>query len=174
MKKLAGQTVWYGVPRIVSRFLYFGISLLGFRLYDPNGSYAYTQIYAVIPFLNILFTYGLETSFFRFAQSGDRKKLYNTLSISIFGTTILLTALLFIFKAPLMRFIELEEHPEYITWMIWILFFDTLYTLPMAKLRLEERPRKYAFINVMSIMLNILLVLFFFYIAKPAHEKDPG
>ncbi|HSB92231.1 MAG TPA: polysaccharide biosynthesis C-terminal domain-containing protein, partial [Flavitalea sp.] len=77
------------------------------------------------------------------------------------------------FKAPLMRFIEMEEHPEYISWMIWILFFDTLYTLPMAKLRLEERPRKYAFINVMSIMLNILLVLFFFYVAKPAHEKDP-
>jgi len=174
IKKLAGQTIWYGVPRIVSRFLYFGISLLGFRLYDPNGSYAYTQIYAVIPFLNILFTYGLETSFFRFAQGGDRKKLYNTLSISILVSTVLLTVLLFAFKAPLMKFIEMEEHPEYITWMIWILFFDTLYTLPMAKLRLEERPRKYAFINVMSIMLNILLVLFFFYVAKPAHEANPN
>lgn len=174
IKKLAGQTVWYGVPRIISRFLYFGISLLGFRLYDPNGSYAYTQIYAVIPFLNILFTYGLETSFFRFAQISDRKKLYNTLSISILATTSLLTLLLFAFKGPLMKFIELEDHPEYITWMIWILFFDTLYTLPMAKLRLEERPRKYAFINVMSIMLNIVLVLFFFYVARPAHEKDPN
>ena len=143
IKKLAGQTVWYGVPRIVSRFLYFGISLLGFRLYDPNGSYAYTQIYAVIPFLNILFTYGLETSFFRFAQSGDRKKLYNTLSISMFVSTILLTILLFAFKAPLMRFIEMEEHPEYITWMIWILFFDTLYTLPMAAPIFPEEITRY-------------------------------
>ena len=91
----------------------------------------------------------------------------------MFVSTILLTILLFAFKGEITRFIEMEEHPEYITWMIWILFFDTLYTLPMAKLRLEERPRKYAFINVMSIMLNILLVLFFFYVAKPAYEKDP-
>lgn len=173
IKKLAGQTLWYGTPRIVSRFLNFGITLLGFQLYDPNGTYAYTQIYAVIPFLNILFTYGLETSFFRFAQMKDRVQLYNTLNISILASTILFTVLLFLFKDPLTRFIELDKHPEYVTWMIGILFFDTLSTLPMAKLRLEERPRKYAFINIFSVMLNVLLVLFFFFVAKPAFEKDP-
>ena len=173
IKKLAGQTLWYGAPRIVSRFLNFAITLLGFQLYDPNGTYAYTQIYAVIPFLNILFTYGLETSFFRFAQTKDRTQLYNTLNISILFSTILFTILLFIFKDPLTSFIELEKHPEYVTWMIWILFFDTLSTLPMAKLRLEERPRKYAFINIFSVMLNVLLVLFFFFVARPAFEKDP-
>jgi O-antigen/teichoic acid export membrane protein len=172
IKKLAGQTLWYGVPRIVSRFLNFGVSLLGFQLFDPNGSYAYTQIYAVIPFLNILFTYGLETSFFRFAQTHDRQKLYNTLNVSVIVSTILFTLLLFWFKGPLTDFIEMEKHPEYVTWMIWILFFDTLYTLPMAKLRLEERPRKYAFINVTGIMINIAIVLFFFYVAKPAYEND--
>lgn len=173
IKKLAGQTLWYGVPRVVSRFLNFGITLLGFQLYDPNGTYAYTQIYAVIPFLNILFTYGLETSFFRFAQTKDRHQLYNTLNNSILVSTILFTILLFAFKNPLTHFIELDKHPEYVTWMIGIIFFDTLYTLPMAKLRLEEKPRKYAFINMFSVVLNILLVLFFFFVAKPAFEKDP-
>lgn len=173
IKKLAGQTLWYGAPRIFARFLNFGISLLGFQLYDPNGSYAFTQIYAVIPFLNILFTYGLETSFFRFAQNRDRQKLYNTLNVSIIVTTVLFTIILFVFKGPLTNFIEMNDHPEYVTWMIGIVFFDTLYTLPMSKLRLEERPRKFAFINVFSIFLNIALVLFFFYVAKPAHEKNP-
>jgi O-antigen/teichoic acid export membrane protein len=174
IKKLAGQTIWYGAPRILARFLNFGVSLLGFQLFDPNGSYAFTQIYAVVPFLNILFTYGLETSFFRFAQTHDRQKLYNTLNVSILVTTISLTAILFIFKAPLTDFIEMNKHPEFVTWMLGIVFFDTLYTLPMSKLRLEERPRKYAFINVFSILLNIALVLFFYYVAKPAHEKDPN
>lgn len=172
IKKLAGQTIWYGVPRIVSRFLYFGISLLGFRLFDPNGSYAYTQIYAVIPFLNILFTYGLETSFFRFAQTHDRQKLYNTLTISVIVSTILFTGILLLFQGPLMRFIEMEDHPQFVTWMIGIIFFDTLFVLPMAKLRLEERPRRYAFINVLSVLINIALVLFFYYVAKPAYESD--
>ena len=172
IKKLAGQTIWYGVPRIFSRFLNFGISLLAFQLYAPQESYAYSQVYALIPFLNILFTYGIETSFFRFAQTHDRQKLYNTLNISVFGTTILFTILMLIFHDPLVRFIEMEKHPEYVSWMIWIIFFDALYTLPLAKLRLEERPRKYAFINLFGIILNILLVFFFYYVAKPAYEQD--
>ncbi len=171
IKKLAGQTVWYGIPRIVSRFLNFGVSLLGFRLFDPSGSYPYTQIYAVIPFLTVLFTYGLETSFFRFAQTHNRQKLFNTLNISIWFTTILFTLFLFVFKGPLTHFIEMDSHPEFVTWMIWIVFFDTLYTIPLAKLRLEERPRKYAFVNVFSILLNILIILFFYYVAKPAHDS---
>ncbi len=174
IKKLAGQTLWYGAPRIIARFLNFGISLLGFRLFDPNASYAFTQIYAVVPFLNILFTYGLETSYFRFAQTHDRQKLYNTLNISILVSTVVFAALLFVFKTPLTGFIEMNDHPEFVTWMIGIVFFDTLYTLPMGKLRLEERPRKYAFINVFAILLNISLVLFFYYVARPAQEKDPG
>lgn len=173
IKKLAGQTLWYGAPRILARFLNFGISLLGFRLFDPNESYAFTQIYAVVPFLNILFTYGLETSYFRFAQTKDREKLYNTLNVSILATTVLFTAFLFLFKGSITDFIEMKAHPEYVTWMIGIVFFDTLYTLPMSKLRLEERPRKFAFINVFSILLNISIVVFFYYIAAPAHAKDP-
>lgn len=172
IKKLAGQTIWYGVPRIVSRFLYFGISLLGFRLFDPNGSYAYTQIYAIIPFLNILFTYGLETSYFRFAQTHDRQKLYNTLNTSIIVSTVLFSLLLLVLRDSITDFVEMESHPEFVTWMIGIIFFDTLFVLPMAKLRLEERPRKYAFINVFSVLLNIAIVLFFYYVAKPAYEND--
>jgi len=174
IKKLAGQTLWYGVPRIFARFLNFGISLLGFRLFDPNGSYAYTQVYALAPFFAVLFSYGLETSYFRFAQTHDRDKLYNTLNSSILITTTVFTALLFVFKGSLTSFIEMQQYPVFVTWLIWILFFDTLYTLPMAKLRLEERPRKYAFINVSTILLNIAIVIFFFYVAKPAQEKDPG
>jgi O-antigen/teichoic acid export membrane protein len=174
IKKLAGQTLWYGAPRIVARFLNFGISLLGFQLFDPNGSYAYTQVYAVIPFFTILYTYGLETSFFRFAQTEDRQKLYNTLNVSVLLSTIAFTALLLYFRQPLIAFLEMEQHPEFIGWMIGILFFDTLYTLPLSKLRLEEKPKKYAFINVVTILLNVLLVLFFYYVAKPAQERDPA
>ena len=172
IKKLAGQTLWYGVPRIVSRFLSFGISLLGFQLFDPSGSYPFTQIYALVPFLNILFTYGLETSYFRFAQTHDRQKLYNTLNVSIIVSTILLAALMFLFKQPITDFIGMQKHPEFVSWMIWIVFFDALVTIPLAKLRLEERPRKYAFVNVFSVVMNLALIIFFYWVAKPAYEKN--
>ena len=123
IKKLAGHTLWYGVPKIFSRFLNYGLTLLGFRLFDAATTSDLTQVYAVIPFLNILFTYGLETSFFRFAQTTDPKKLYNTLGVSVILSTILFTAVLFLFKQPVTNFLELRNHPQYVTWMFGIIFF---------------------------------------------------
>jgi O-antigen/teichoic acid export membrane protein len=174
IKKLAGHTLWYGVPKIFNRFLNYGITLLGFRLFDAATTSDLTQVYAVIPFLNVLFTYGLETSYFRFAtQNNDKKVLYNTLSLSIISTTVFLTLLLFIFKGPLTSFLELKNHPEYVTWMIWIIFFDTLVVIPYSQLRLEERPARYALVNVGSIFVNIAIVFFFLFVAKTAYEKNP-
>ncbi len=172
IKKLAGHTLWYGVPRIFSRFLNYAITLLGFRLFDAATTSDLTQIYAVIPFLNVLFTYGLETSYFRFAQLTDRNKLYNTLSMSIIGTTILMSLLLFAFRGPLTDFLELNKNPEYVTWMILIVFFDTLAVIPMSKIRLEEKPAKYALINTASIFINIAIVCFFLIVARGAYESD--
>ncbi|MGB8193817.1 MAG: polysaccharide biosynthesis C-terminal domain-containing protein [Chitinophagaceae bacterium] len=174
IKKLAGQTLWYGVPKIVSRFLNYGLTLLGFQLFDPVATSNLTQVYAIIPFLNIVFTYGLETSYFRFAQHTDRNRLYNTLTFSIVTSTIFFTIMLLLLQDSLSSLFELKDNPEYITWMIGILFFDTLAVLPLAKLRLEERPRKYAFVNVATIFVNILLVIFFFFIAKPKAAADPN
>ena len=171
IKKLAGQTLWYGVPKIVSRFLNYGLTLLGFRLFDAVNTSDLTQVYAVIPFLFVIFTYGLETSYFRFAQQTNRDVLYNTLNVSIFVSTILFTVLLLVFKGTLTDLIELNDRPEFVTWMIWILFFDTLCVIPLAKLRLEERPRKYAFVNVATVFINIAVVFFFLFVAKNAHER---
>lgn len=174
IKKLAGQTLWYGVPKILSRFLNYGLTLMGFWLFDATETSNLTQVYAIIPFLNVLFTYGLETSYFRFAQTTDRDKLYNTLTFSIVLTTIFFTIVLLLLQEPLTRLFELRDNPEYVTWMIGILFFDTLAVIPLAKLRLEERPRKYAFVNVASIVINILLVIFFLFIARNKFHENPN
>ena len=69
IKKLAGQTLWYGVPTIASRFLGYLMNLsLPFIFAQPATTADLTQVYAIIPFLNVLFTYGMETAYFRFSQ----------------------------------------------------------------------------------------------------------
>jgi O-antigen/teichoic acid export membrane protein len=160
IKKLAGQTLWYGVPTIASRFLGYLMNLsLPFIFAQAAVTADLTQVYAIIPFLNVVFTYGMETAYFRFSQSEDKKKLYSTLSLSLFITTILFTIVLLLFREPIANAAGLERHPQYVTWMCWIIFFDTLATLPFAKLRQEDRPRKYAFVRVAGIVINILVVV---------------
>ena len=174
IKKLAGQTLWYGVPTIASRFLGYLMNLsLPFIFARAATTADLTQVYAIIPFLNVLFTYGMETAYFRFSQSEDKKKLYSTLSLSLFITTLLFTTVLFLFRLPIADAAGLEKHPQYVTWMCWIIFFDTLATLPFAKLRQEGRPRKYAFVRVAGIVVNILVVVLALGLLPDYLKKNP-
>jgi O-antigen/teichoic acid export membrane protein len=175
IKKLAGQTIWYGVPTIASRFLGYLMNLsLPFLFAQPGTTADLTQVYAIIPFLNVLFTYGMETAYFRFSQEEDRQRLYNTISVSILITTVLFTLLLWMFRSPLADVAGLDKHPQYIGWMCWIIFFDTLATLPFAKLRQENRPKKYAFVRVSGIVMNILVVILFLGLIPSWAEENPN
>ena len=173
IKKLAGQTLWYGVPTIASRFLGYALNILLFWWYEPSSTASITQIYALIPFFNILFTYGLETSYFRFIQDNDKTKVFNTLTTSILVSTISFTGLLLWQSPAIAKLIDFADHPEYIRWMAWILFFDTISIIPFAKLRQEGRPRMFAFIKVFSIAVNVLLVLFFIGFCPKLYKEDP-
>ena len=117
IKKLAGQTMWYGLPSIATRFIGYILNFSLIFLYKAVNTADLTQIYAIFPFLNILFTYGVETSFFRFIQNHPKQKLFNTLNVSIFVSTILLTGIMILCKEPLVEFTAMQDHPEFITWM---------------------------------------------------------
>ena len=175
IKKLAGQTMWYGVPTIASRFLGYLMNLsLPFVFSQAKVTADLTQVYAIIPFLNVVFTYGMETAYFRFSQMDDRKRLYNTLSISIFVTTAIFIVALLFSRSSIALAAGLERHPQYVTWMCWIILLDTLATLPFAKLRQEGRPRKYAFVRVAGIIVNILVVIFFLGIIPRYTSSHPN
>lgn len=175
IKQLAGQTIWYGVPTIASRFLGYLMNLsLPLIFAQPSKTADLTQVYAIIPFLNVLFTYGLETAYFRFSQSINQQRLYNTLSISLLISTIVLTFFLYLGSPHIVRWASLEDHPEFVNYMVGIIFFDSLCTLAFAKLRQENRPRKYAFAKMASVVVNILVVLFFLALLPRYLQAHPG
>nr|MBA2249783.1 oligosaccharide flippase family protein [Chitinophagaceae bacterium] len=131
-------------------------------------------IYAAIPFLNVIFTYGLETAYFRFSQKENFKKdIYSTSSISIFISTALLTALLLLWHSSLAHLLKLDTHPEFITYCALIIALDTLTTLPFAKLRQQGRPKKFAAIRITSILITIFLTYFFISVCPKIVAGDP-
>jgi len=77
------------------------------------------------------------------------------------------------FKQPIASFIGINKHPEYITISAFIIAFDTISTIPFARLRLEGRPKKYAFIRVAGILLNITITFFFLSIFPALYKKHP-
>lgn len=174
IKKLAGQTLWYGLPSIATRFIGYILNFSLIFLYEAVNTADLTQIYSIFPFLNILFTYGVETSFFRYIQKNPLQKVFNTLNVSILFSTFLFTGILLLFREPLIEFTAMEARPEFITWMALIVFFDTFSALPFAKLRQEERPRRYAFVRLLGIFINVFVVLWFLGICPNIAKQNPN
>jgi O-antigen/teichoic acid export membrane protein len=174
VKKLAGQTIWYGASSIAARFLNY---LLTPYLTAKLSGVAYgdmTLIYSAIPFLNVIFTYGLETAYFRYAQKKEHEEnVYNTATVSLIISTICLTTLLVIFRFAFADLIRIEAHPEFITWSAFIIAFDSLSALAFAKLRYENRPRKFAVIRIVGILINIAFTYFFLSVCPKIEKHHP-
>lgn len=131
-------------------------------------------IYAAIPFLNVIFTYGLETTFFRYAQKHPHpNELYNTLLVSIITSSFCVGGILWVLAGPMAHLLLVDQHPGWIKLTILIVASDAIATLPFAKLRLDSRPRKYAFVRVSGILCNMALLYFFFSVC-PALEAKGG
>ncbi len=180
IRKLAGQTVWYGASNIGARFLnYLLTPLITYLLHNPEGvkDYGnYSLLYAWIAVANIIFTYGFETGFFRFynKEGADKKTIFQTTFGSIVISTIGLASLLILFRNPINRFLGLDGPGEYISWCALLIGLDALSAIPFAKLRQEERPRKYAFVKLSGIVVNILFVLYFLVYLPNHFETYPN
>lgn len=173
IKKLAGQTLWYGLSNVAARFLNYLLTFLHVRLFDTSEFGDVSIFYANAALLNILFTYGMETAYFRFVQQEKTKgAVYSTGFVSLFITTILLSSLLIFYRGPIADLVNIPNNPEWITWLSLILAADTLAALPFAILRQQNRPRKYASVKIANILLTIGLQIFFFFLYPKWSGKE--
>ncbi len=166
LKKLAGQTMWYGVSNIAARMLtYLLTPYLAYTLTGETGRYIigqYGYIYTLFPIMNVLYTYGMETTFFRYSKTEDNKALYNTQTSAMLFTTLLFSLCLFLFRDSVAAFAQLGEHTEYVGWCAAIIGLDALSALPFAKLRNDNRPRVYALTKVVGIVIFVVTIVFLF------------
>ncbi len=179
LKNLASQTLWYGLSSIAARFIgYLQTPIITYLLPDSKGQQAYGDfsiLYSGISLANIVFTYGMETAYFRFsANKEDKQTLFRTSFSTLLLSTLLLSVLFILFRQPIANLLAQENHPEYITWAVIIIAFDTLSAIPFAKLRQENRPRKYAVIKVSGIILNLILTVFILYAGQKYVDAHPS
>ncbi len=178
LKKLAGQTVWYGVSNIAARLLTFLLTpYLTNVLTGDQGQLVYGQyryVYNLFPIMNVLYTYGMETAFFRFSMTEDRGKLYRTQITAMLTSTLLFTVLLLLFREPAAEFAEIRDHIEYVGWCAAIIGLDALSALPYARLRKENRPRKYAMTKVAGIVVFVATIVFLFSFGGGIANAHPG
>lgn len=162
IKKLAGETAIYGLSSIVGRLLNMLLVPFYTRVLATTSEYgAVIDLYATSAFVMVLFSYRMESAFFRFGTpSDDRERTFSTGMLSLFASTAAIAGALLLFAQPIAEVLQYPQHPEYVRWFALILAFDCLAELPFARLRLEQRPRRFVFIKLTNIGVNIGMNLF--------------
>lgn len=162
IKRLAGQTAIYGLSNIVGRLLNYFLVPLHTYLFSQAQYGTITEFYAYSSFLFVIYTYGMETAFFRFSNSKENtKEVWNTAMLSLLITSLLFSASLFIAANPIAQWLGYEHQRYYIQWFAIIMAADTLCVIPFANLRLQNKPLRYATIKLLNIGITVSLNLIF-------------
>ncbi len=169
LKKLAGETLSYGFSTILGRSLNFLLVLVHTKAFSPSELGVNVKLYSYIAIANILYTYGMETAYFRYAKENP-EKYYRLILSAIMGSTFLFTAVLFGLAGPIMNQLGYPGQEQFLYWIALILAIDTLTAIPFARLRLEQKTKKFVSAKIFSIFVNIGLNLLFLLVLKPIHE----
>ena len=175
-RKLAGQTALYGLGTIVPRFLnYVVLTPFYTHIFSQEQYGIVTNLYAYIVFLLILLTYGLETGYFRFTKAEDNpKKVFSTIMGSLFTTTLLFLLLVIFFNHPIARILEYPERNYLITLFSFVVAIDAFSAVPFAKLRFEEKAKKFGYLKIFNVIVNLFFNFVFFLVLPYIKNHYPS
>ena len=173
-KKLASETVIYGVPSIIGRFLNWWLTPLYAWMFLPAEFGILSNILAYVAFLQVVLTYGMETSYFRFAGKSDNPdRVYTTTMVSLGFTALLFVLAVLGFATSISSWISYSGHENYVVWMGITVALDALSSIPFARLRLESKPVRFAVLKSINIALSIALNLFWIYLCPKLLQANP-
>lgn len=160
------------VPRLMNYFL---LTPFYTRVFMQGEYGVITELYAYMAFLLVLLTYGMETTYFRFAEKEpEPKKVFAASLFSVFLTSLLFFLVVWIFAQPIAGVMHYAEHKEYIIWFCLIVALDAFTAIPFAQLRQKNKALRFSVIKIVNVLVNLALNFFFLWLAPRilAHNPD--
>lgn len=164
LTRLAGETALYGLGSILPRMLNF--LLVPLHTINMFGQAEYgqiTKLYAFVGVINIVYMFGMETAFFRFATKpeADQQRIFNLSQTSVVFISLLFSVVFISFASPIASSLGIETHPEFVIWLTLTMFVDALVAIPFARLRLEKKALLFAAAKIFNVAVLIGLNYYF-------------
>ncbi len=166
IKRLASETAIYGLSSVLGRLLNYILVPFYTWYFSPDEYGVVIALYAAFVFLNILYTYGMEAAYMKYASGKEGRRrvseTFSTAAWTLLLSSSLFSFLLIVFREPLADVIGLDgPWVHLIYYAAAILWLDTMAVLPFAELRLSGRPWRFASTRLAGITANVLLNILF-------------
>lgn len=161
LKKLASETALYGVSTMLGRLLNYLLVPLHTSLFLPSELAVQVQLYSYTGIALVLYTFGMETAFFRYGTAeANKKQYYNLILSAVILVSCVLSGTVYIFSEQIAAFIQYPENGNLVRWFAFILAIDGIVSIPFARLRMEKKALKFVTIRISNIVLSVGLNLF--------------
>ena len=167
LKRLAGETVLYGLGSILPRVLNFLLVRLHTEVFLPEEYGILTKLLSYVAVFNVLFMFGMETAYFRFATKPgfNEKRVFNLAQTAVLSISILFSLILFAYATPLAIAMDIPGQENLIRWFVLIMLIDAVVAIPFAQLRLRKKATHFAVGKLINIGILIGLNIYFLKVA---------
>lgn len=173
LKSFLKSTLIYGLATVLPRLMNFILVPLHTDTLDTSIYSDNTYFYIYAAFFNVLLTYGMETTFFRyFSKSDSKAKVFSTALISLSVSTIIVCVMALSFNHQIAESFGLRL--DYFNYLIGVIVMDTLVVIPFAYLRATGRPVKFTIIKLSNILIIVVLNFFFLWAVPKFKLSIPG
>jgi len=161
--KLGGQTLIYGLGNIVPRILNYAILTFYYtRRFSVEQYGMITELYAYVAILLVILTYGMETGLFKFAsEKRSLDNVFGTAFVSVLMTSFVFSIFVLLAYKGIADKISYNKNPEYIYLLGFTVAIDAVTSIVFAKIRMQEKVRKFALMKILNVVLTVVLVLGF-------------
>ena len=132
IKKLAGETLIYGMASIFPRMLNILMTLvyLTYRFNDTEDYGSYNEMYAYVTIFLTILVYRLDTAYFRYGSRPENKdNVFSTALIPVIVSAIVIVGVVLVYSQSIATWLSYEDKPHYIQWFALIIGFDAVATL---------------------------------------------
>jgi len=169
IKQLGKETLIYGTSTILARLLNFCLVPF-YTYYLAQAQYGYiSTTFAAIALLNVIFLFGMDQSFLRFASEKDQKTdVFQHCFYGVLANGAVLALLLWLLAKPAAVLFGIGAQNAYLMHLAAvILWLDVINMIAFTKLRLERRAWYFAGVRTLSIIVNVIgNIIFIAYLKK--------
>ena len=147
---------------IVPRFLNFLLVTLHTDVFHASEYGVITKLFAYVAVVNILFIFGMETAYFRFANKpdADERKVFNLAQTVVVMVSLAASITMIGFADGIANLIEIPGHSVLVKILVVIMFVDAVVAIPFSRLRFQKKPTKFAIGKLVNVCVLISLNLY--------------
>ena len=160
LQRFFKDTIIYGLAIVLPRLINFLLVTIHTDAFTNENYSDSTTFYVYAAFFNVLLTYGMETSFFRFfSKHKDSNKVFSTSLITITSSTLAVGLLIFSFNHELANLMQLPIRSFNL--LVSITLIEALIIIPFAYLRVTGRPIRFAAIKLINVLIIVAFNILF-------------